>query len=161
MGLLTLTKFCYIQGHLSMQDSAAAYTLTYLNLRNGRARSVACYNLGADYTENTAYNSTFIVGGPMPSNWRLVVSRPFPTTVLYATICSKGPYFCGRSTVSKCVHVEESSIYGRHFISNISVSGSFSKSNSSIFTATNSQKYFLSSEYFENWETVLLDMFWV
>jgi hypothetical protein len=25
----------YIQGHLSMQDSAAAYASTYLNLRNG------------------------------------------------------------------------------------------------------------------------------
>jgi hypothetical protein len=29
------TKFYYIQGHLSMQDSAAAYASTYLNLRNG------------------------------------------------------------------------------------------------------------------------------
>jgi hypothetical protein len=31
----TDTKFYYIQGHLSMQDSAAAYASTYLNLRNG------------------------------------------------------------------------------------------------------------------------------
>jgi hypothetical protein len=31
---LTL-KFYYIQGHLSMQDSAASYASTYLNLRNG------------------------------------------------------------------------------------------------------------------------------
>jgi hypothetical protein len=31
----TDTKFNYIQGHLSMQDSAAAYASTYLNLRNG------------------------------------------------------------------------------------------------------------------------------
>jgi hypothetical protein len=30
----TDTKFYYIQGHLSMQDSAAAYASTYLNLRN-------------------------------------------------------------------------------------------------------------------------------
>jgi hypothetical protein len=30
----TDTKFYYIQGHMSMQDSAAAYALTYLNLRN-------------------------------------------------------------------------------------------------------------------------------
>jgi hypothetical protein len=31
----TDTKFYYIQGHLSMQDSATAYASTYLNLRNG------------------------------------------------------------------------------------------------------------------------------
>jgi hypothetical protein len=31
----TDTKFYYIQGHLSMQDSAAAYASNYLNLRNG------------------------------------------------------------------------------------------------------------------------------
>jgi hypothetical protein len=31
----TYTKFYYIQGHLSMQDRAAAYASTYLNLRNG------------------------------------------------------------------------------------------------------------------------------
>jgi hypothetical protein len=31
----TDTKFYYIQGNLSMQDSAAAYASTYLNLRNG------------------------------------------------------------------------------------------------------------------------------
>jgi hypothetical protein len=31
----TDTKFCYIQGHMSMQDSAAVYASTYLNLRNG------------------------------------------------------------------------------------------------------------------------------
>jgi hypothetical protein len=29
------TDSYYIQGHLSMQDSAAAYASTYLNLRNG------------------------------------------------------------------------------------------------------------------------------
>jgi uncharacterized membrane protein len=31
----TDTKFYYIQGHLSMQGSAAAYASIYLNLRNG------------------------------------------------------------------------------------------------------------------------------
>jgi ascorbate-specific PTS system EIIC-type component UlaA len=31
----TYTKFYYIQGHLSMQDSAAAHASIYLNLRNG------------------------------------------------------------------------------------------------------------------------------
>jgi hypothetical protein len=31
----TDTKFYYIQGRLSMQDSAAAHASTYLNLRNG------------------------------------------------------------------------------------------------------------------------------
>jgi hypothetical protein len=31
----TDTKFYYIQGHLSMQDSPAAYASTYLNQRNG------------------------------------------------------------------------------------------------------------------------------
>jgi hypothetical protein len=31
----TDTKFYYIQGHLSVQDSASAYASTYLNLRNG------------------------------------------------------------------------------------------------------------------------------
>jgi hypothetical protein len=31
----TDTKFYYIQGRLSMQDSATAYASTYLNLRNG------------------------------------------------------------------------------------------------------------------------------
>jgi hypothetical protein len=30
----TDTKLYYIQGHLSMQDSAAAYASTYLNIRN-------------------------------------------------------------------------------------------------------------------------------
>jgi hypothetical protein len=67
---------------MSVQDSAAAYASTYLNLRNGSWSSV--YSHGTDHTEKTASSSSSLVvlrnlmtaTEPLPSNWRIFKTVP-------------------------------------------------------------------------------------
>jgi hypothetical protein len=90
----TDTKFYYIQRHLSMQNSAAAYASTYLNLRNGStglsrndSRS-SLYILGTDRTENSPHSSSIFAW----RNYRHELSRKhrFPQLLQCCVLPSNG-----------------------------------------------------------------------
>jgi hypothetical protein len=71
----TPTALRLTSNQLNHFTSLYSTALQYLNW----TRSVAWYNLGADYTENTASNSTSTVAWwPLPNNGHCLVSRSSP-----------------------------------------------------------------------------------